>query len=484
MKKCCILMLIITLLMGLVPAQAAMIAFDTPPLPGESFRQLLQNPNRGFRLETYLSVGSNKLTSTLYNKDGEYLGAAKGQDAQMYLIDRVYAYKQESPMMVQVYFYLTEYRDRDLDQVAFTNMNDYLQTCRNLGVTVSLRFSYIFTQYKEGIQDVVSLEQMLRHMEQLKPFIQENRDVLFCLEAGFVGPWGEWHTYSPWVNGNEKTIINAIVNMCPEDLPIVVRNGWIRELVAAGNRHRVGYHDDYVLGYSHGWSVGGNWNTKDFKQIEKNSPRVLVKGEMPWGDEATKPDAWGVAKYMNMLHFTALSCYHNYREGGFSRTYTLSLAKQEAVTADILRQKSLAVPYDAWFQKKDGQAMNRNLFEYIRDFLGYHLQVKDAAARVNGNKVELAMVMTNYGFAAPLAMKDIEAVLVDEAGNIVARQSLCKLEKLQSGEAVPLQVSLDIPEGAGKLQAGIYLYDFAGKGAKLANDIPFENGVNILGAVN
>ena len=190
MKRIGLFFLAAVLLMGMVPARAETITFDTPALLGASYRELLKNPNRGFRLETYLSVGSGKLTSELYDANGKYLGASAGRDASAYLIDRVYEYKVESPMMVQAYFYLTEYRDRDLDQTAFDNMNAYLQTCRNLGITVSLRFSYIFTQYAEKTQDVVSLNQLLRHMDQLKPFLAENRDVLFCLEAGFIGAWG------------------------------------------------------------------------------------------------------------------------------------------------------------------------------------------------------------------------------------------------------------------------------------------------------
>ena len=63
MKKFFMLLMAALLLMGVIPAQAETIAFETPALSGDGYRQMLKNPNRGFRLETYLSVGSGKLTS-------------------------------------------------------------------------------------------------------------------------------------------------------------------------------------------------------------------------------------------------------------------------------------------------------------------------------------------------------------------------------------------------------------------------------------
>ncbi|MBE5786417.1 MAG: DUF4874 domain-containing protein, partial [Clostridiales bacterium] len=253
MKKCVILFLTAVMLLGVIPAQAETITFETPALCGDSYLQMLKNPNRGFRLETYMSVGSGKYTPQMYTQDGDYKGADAGTDAASWLIRFVNDYQPESPVVAQVYFYLTEYRDRDLDQVAVDNMNEYFQLCRELGITVALRFAYVFNQFQEAKQDAVSLTQMLRHMEQLKPVLAANRDVIFCLEGGFFGEWGENSGDSPWVRrGEVGAIMNAAVRMCPEDLPIVVRYDWVREKITSTLRHRVGYHDDYIVGVSHG----------------------------------------------------------------------------------------------------------------------------------------------------------------------------------------------------------------------------------------
>ena len=81
MKKFFVLLMAAVMLAGVIPAQAETITFETPALYGDSYRQLLKNPNRGFRLETYMSVGSGKYTPDLYTQDGDYKGASAGTEA-------------------------------------------------------------------------------------------------------------------------------------------------------------------------------------------------------------------------------------------------------------------------------------------------------------------------------------------------------------------------------------------------------------------
>ncbi|MBE5786416.1 MAG: DUF4874 domain-containing protein [Clostridiales bacterium] len=477
-------LLILCLCLALLPVTAFMegeiMVFDTPALSGKNARQMLKNPDRGFRIENYMNVDSGRNGLQSYTVHGDYLGPNMGEDAIGALMNRLYDYNVESPTVSQMYFYLTEYRDRDLDQTAFDNMNAFFQACRQQKITLALRFAYIVTQGQEAKQEP-SLEQMLRHMEQLKPLLAENRDVLFCLEAGFFGEWGEQSGIAHWRGeGKVDEIMNAIVRMCPADLPIVVRYDWVRQETAATMRHRVGYHDDYIVGFSHAWSFGSTWDSEDFQRVQKNCERVLMEGEMPWAQQCPDMDPWAVVKYTHDLHFTALSCYHNYREGGGK--WILWQARELEATPETLAQHGLSVPYDAWFQDLKGQPLKRTLFDYVRDFLGYHIQASDAKASIQDSKVRLSLNLTNYGFAAPLALEDIEAVLVNEAGEIVSRASLCTLNKLTAGESLTCTAALDLPDG-GAYRLGVYIHNHAGTGAKMANDIPFENGVNILGEV-
>jgi len=163
-------LLILCLCLALLPVTAFMegeiMVFDTPALSGKNARQMLKNPDRGFRIENYMNVDSGRNGLQSYTVHGDYLGPNMGEDAIGALMNRLYDYNVESPTVSQMYFYLTEYRDRDLDQTAFDNMNAFFQACRQQKITLALRFAYIVTQGQEAKQEP-SLEQMLRHMEQL-----------------------------------------------------------------------------------------------------------------------------------------------------------------------------------------------------------------------------------------------------------------------------------------------------------------------------
>ena len=52
------------------------------------------------------------------------------------------------------------------------------------------RFAYNFGP--TGAPDA-STDRILEHLEQLRPALVANQDVIAFVEAGFIGTWGEWH---------------------------------------------------------------------------------------------------------------------------------------------------------------------------------------------------------------------------------------------------------------------------------------------------
>jgi len=55
-----------------------------------------------------------------------------------------------------------------------------------------LRFAY--EKSNRGVDYGPTLEWILRHVDQLAPVIRDNADVIYVMQAGFVGAWGEWHS--------------------------------------------------------------------------------------------------------------------------------------------------------------------------------------------------------------------------------------------------------------------------------------------------
>ncbi len=85
---------------------------------------------------------------------------------------------------------LDNFRTSDLTDAWLASMNSSFAKVRAAGMKTTLLFSYDFS---EGGNDA-SAAQIKRHLEQLKPVLAANADVIPFMRAGFIGAWGEWHS--------------------------------------------------------------------------------------------------------------------------------------------------------------------------------------------------------------------------------------------------------------------------------------------------
>src|SRR5699024_2787861 len=108
----------------------------------------------------------------------------------------------------------TDYYDKDLDQRAFDNMQLYLDELESLGMKSVLRFTYISEGHLVDTQEPTS-EQAIRHIEQLAPFIEKNKDLIHVLQVGIVGAWGEWDSGARQ-RVDEQAIINSFMENTPD----------------------------------------------------------------------------------------------------------------------------------------------------------------------------------------------------------------------------------------------------------------------------
>ena len=67
------------------------------------------------------------------------------------------------------------------------------------GTRLMIRFIYNFGPTANGRDAPIDL--ISTHIDQLAPILLKNRDLIFALEAGFIGTWGEWHHS---LNGNDS----------------------------------------------------------------------------------------------------------------------------------------------------------------------------------------------------------------------------------------------------------------------------------------
>jgi hypothetical protein len=144
-----------------------------------------------------------------------------GDLADMHDLDGVRA---EGMTLIYAAAHLDEYlgadHEQDLPAQALEDIARGFATIRDAGLKAIVRFQYDDGEgYPDGANDA-SEAGILRHIEQLAPVLAENRDVLFVLQAGFIGAWGEWHTSLNFSDGTgdqdaRQRIVEALMDAAP-----------------------------------------------------------------------------------------------------------------------------------------------------------------------------------------------------------------------------------------------------------------------------
>jgi hypothetical protein len=118
-------------------------------------------------------------------------------------------------------YYLKKFRTGELSQAQLMLMEADFAAMRAAGVKCVLRFAY---SQSESEADA-PLSTVLSHLDQLKPLLEANRDVIAVVQAGFIGAWGEWYYSSNGLNNtsDRRTVLNKILEVLPVERMAQVR---------------------------------------------------------------------------------------------------------------------------------------------------------------------------------------------------------------------------------------------------------------------
>ena len=139
---------------------------------------IFRNPERGFTEElggeTMLSDSKNHVIKP---------------DADWYFdeTDPDIAERKTQSLLVAIY-YLGNYKTKDLSNAILTGFDEDMQILRDKGFKCVLRFAYDWNSKNDA-----ELSWVKKHISQLKPYLEKNSDVIYVLQTGFVGQWGEWY---------------------------------------------------------------------------------------------------------------------------------------------------------------------------------------------------------------------------------------------------------------------------------------------------
>lgn len=385
----------------------------------------IYNPERGFRLEIAVDIAKR---CDVW-KPLEYPGITD------YLEVETNKYACDSVSLVQTYFYLHGYIGNPLPPEAFTTMDVYFNKLRQLGKKTLLRFAYE-TEPMGAVSSGPTMEEMFRHMKQLQPYLEKNKDVILALQAGFIGAWGEWHSSKHNIensDANKRIVLEKICRMAPQDRVVQVRVPDYKNLLPKDSEAygKVSFHDDFIVVDPHRWDGNMHEGTPNFNQIVEEGTFMPVDGELPWGTwsmnkENGDANGWIIdgkktARQLFLEHYTSLSIIHNYKERGAPDKYSMMYWKETPIQEQYLKEKRMPVS-DGYFRNRDGSAAQRNAFEYIRDHLGYRLELQelqiDTLKHTDSYVLDLSLTLINRGFATLFNEHPVYFVLVDEHNQV------------------------------------------------------------------
>lgn len=242
MKKSLLLFMIVACLPGWAATHVDYSADKTSVFP---------NPERGFTDQLGGEVALTDSKNHVVQPEEEWYWDKEDENYD----DR----KNQS--LVMLMYYLKNYKTKDLSDKILQGFDEDMQILRNHGFKCVLRFAYDWSSKNDA-----SLQWVKRHAGQLKPYLAKNADVIYVVETGFVGQWGEWYYSANFgnetqkMNADRREVVTAMLDAVPAGRFLLVRYPLIKlsylgdevpltaeQAFANTPRARIGHHNDAFL---------------------------------------------------------------------------------------------------------------------------------------------------------------------------------------------------------------------------------------------
>lgn len=329
--------------------------------------------------------------------------------------------RNENISLIYRFYYLKDFRNAPLNNELFTLIDNDMGALRKAGGKAVVRFAYS----NSGTEPDAPLEIILRHLEQLRPVLHRNKDVIAVLQAGFFGAWGEWHSSTNGLNTDKarKKILDKLLDVLPADRYVQVRKPdykrkyiGVMEAIPSDEafnesaRARIGLHNDCFLSGVN--DVGTYIDIEGEKKYLSNEGLyVPMGGETCRSRDVAPADCEKARSEMRYLRWSYLN-----------RSYY-----QEVL--------------DRW--EKEGC-----IDEFSR-YMGYRLVLKEGKfsdRHAPGTDLTLSVILRNIGYAPMFNPRKAELVLRSADGHTVYVASLPDdPRRWQPEQEVQLKVKAKLP---------------------------------------
>ena len=408
----------------------------------EGGRNGLRNPERGFRWENRI-------------------GSFKPQWRDERWLNQIRNCAADGVTVTQAYCELLDYAEQErIPEEKIRQLTNSFTAVRKSGIKLLLCFRYeMKTGDKRGPTEAI----ILSHIEQVAPVLRGNMDVIVALQAGFVGLYGEWHRSYHGLDRDpdaQERILRALLDILPPDRRMLMRyprhkNSFVMRVSGRADHQPISSDEAHTMrpeariGFcDHGFMVGKNdagtfapRPSKDCDYMTRESLFLPMDGEFFWawsGAGRLKDDGQEAIRRLWEHHYTFFSYAHNhsrYEGWGAREKFGAHLSidewKAEALSLEFVTANGLPAA-DGYFEDAAGKRVERTVFEYVRDHLGYRLELRDSThprAAVRGERFEAVAALVNRGFAAPINPRPVWLVVVGAGGMHTVAQAKTDVRK-------------------------------------------------------
>ncbi|MCL1467419.1 DUF4832 domain-containing protein [Argonema galeatum] len=337
----------------------------------ESSSEDFPNPERGFFVP--------------FNPLGKYENAP----LQLADVDRV---RSDRMSLVRRIYTIEEFRNKPIAESFLQKISNDCEIARKSGLKIIIRFSY---NWLGGGPDA-SRERILSHIEQLKPILTANYDVIAYMEAGFIGYWGEWNKSSNGLDNNNedrKAILFKLLSVFPKERMVAIRysrhkidifnninNIESREAFNGSYRSRTGFHNDCFLA-----SIDDKGTYKSTIPLIVEAQKTFLNQENRYvvqGGETCQPSEYD-------------DCPNTLNELSRMRWSALNIDNPDA--REIVKK---------WETQGCLPEIKRNLgyrFRLTKTLIPYNVKV--------GNSLAIELEIINDGWASPYNHRGLEVIL-------------------------------------------------------------------------
>jgi hypothetical protein len=280
---------------------------------------------------------------------------------------------------------LDNFRTSPISQAFLDNLSLAFTKLRAAGLKAVVRF-----QYDEAGGQDASRDQILAHIQQLKPILRQNSQLIATLQAGFIGAWAEWHTSANGLDQDtaaKSAILLALLDAVPDRYVQI----------------RTPKHKADIFGGSFPMADSTAFSSNRFARVGHLNDAFLASDD----DMGTYPGnavAYWKSLVASETRFVPMGgevLYNPPRSSGVS-----ALAEMALLHFSFLNQDYQQQVMDSWQQ--DGT------YPEIRRRLGYRFVLRTASVASSaqpGQNLALNMQIENVGFAAMYNPRPVWLVL-------------------------------------------------------------------------